>query len=61
MDVVVIEKATGRVVAEYPIIVRGQNYDPTDAEHFELAWECAVDDGVVSPSERDKYELRRST
>ena len=58
MLVLIIEKSTQRVVAQYPVTAQGQNYEPSAAEHFSLAWKCAVDDGLVRSDEREKYEFR---
>ena len=57
MEVLIIENDSGKVVAQYTINIGGQNYTPTDEEHFSQAWQCAVDDNVVENDNREKYTL----
>lgn len=57
MDVLVIEKSTGTVVAKYKITLAGLNYTPSEKECFDEAWKCACDDKIASPDSRDKYSF----
>lgn len=53
----VIDKKTGKVVAKYPISLRGENYSPADEEYFEEAWKAAVEDAAVQAEDKEKYSL----
>ncbi len=58
MNVQIIEAKTGRLLATYPIVLSGQNYDPSEQEYFAQAWRCAVEDKLVDASHRDQYAFR---
>jgi hypothetical protein len=58
MDIQVIERRSQQVVAIYPVELKGQNYSPQESEYFDLAWQCAVDDGIAKITNRDAYEFR---
>jgi hypothetical protein len=53
----VIDKKTGKVVAKYPISLRGENYSPTDDEYFKEAWKAAIEDAAVQAKDEDKYSF----
>lgn len=57
MDVIIVEKATGKLVAQYTINLHGLNYTPSDTEYFSEAWKCAAEDSAVEKDRRDKYEF----
>lgn len=59
MNVLIVEKSTGKVVAMYPVFLQGLNYTPSDQEYFDLAWRSAVDDGVVEEEKSKDYEFRK--
>ena len=54
----ITETKTGRVVAMYPINVKGQNYTPGAEEHIDLAWENAVDDRLVDAKRKTGYSFQ---
>lgn len=56
-QVVIIESKTGKVVARHTIHLEGLNYTPSDREHFDAAWQAAVDDGDVAASDHGKYTI----
>jgi len=58
MKVDIIEIKSGKVVATYPVFVRGLNYEPTEEEYFEAAWRCAVEDDVVDSDQERNYRFR---
>ncbi len=58
MNVVIIERATGKAVATYPIVLVGQNYSPTSDEYFREAWKCAIEDNLAGPADFEKYDFR---
>lgn len=55
MNITIIESDSGRIVVQYPIVLVGQDYEPTDQEYFDEAWRCAVDDGLVEADSRSDY------
>ena len=57
MDVSIIEISTSKLVANYPIILGGQNYKPLEQEYFDEAWRCAIDDDLVINKKRPEYRL----
>lgn len=57
MDVLITEISTGKLIAKYPIILGGQNYNPTEQEYFNEAWHCAVEDKLLSDQDREKYSF----
>ena len=57
MQVIIIEKATSKVVAQIPVSLGGMNYRPSDAEWFDQGWLAAVEDNLVNAKERAKYRF----
>ncbi|SOD22060.1 hypothetical protein [Nitrosomonas ureae] len=55
-NVQIIEKSSGHIVAEYPVIV-DLIEDPTDLDYIEDAWELAVEEGLVEENNRENYDL----
>ena len=55
MDVSIIEKASGKLIARYTVHLNGLNYTPAEDEYYSAAWKCAVDDEVLEPDDREKY------
>jgi hypothetical protein len=53
----VIDRVTAKVVASYPIELNGLNYEPAEHEYFALAFDAAVDDGIMAKKERDAYRF----
>ena len=53
----VVEIATSKVVASYPVELNGLNYEPDDEEYFALALEAAVDDGIMTKKDRAAYRF----
>jgi hypothetical protein len=51
-NVYIIEKTTGKVIANVPIELTATNYTPSKQEYEAAAWEAAVDDGWV-----DRYRV----
>lgn len=43
--------------ATYEINESGMDYDPSDKDYFNSAWECAVEDGVVDASQRRNFSF----
>jgi hypothetical protein len=54
---VLIMDDTGRVVTIDEINLRGINYEAKDQEWFDLAWQNAVEDGLVDEHDRTKYKI----
>lgn len=52
-SVVITHKKTGKVVAQVPVSIRGQNYTPTADEYHAKAWSAAADDRLI-PADADK-------
>lgn len=61
MQVLIIEKSTEKVVAQYPTILSGANYDPSTKEYEDEGWRCAVEDGLVKEMDRSKYSIQVRT
>ena len=57
MQVIIIEKAASKVVAQIPVSLGGMNYRPFDAEWFDQGWLAAVEDNLVDANERAKYRF----
>jgi hypothetical protein len=55
-NVQIIEKLTGHIVAEYPVIHELVNDVPKE-EYCLEAWKNAVDEGLVDENNRDNYEI----
>lgn len=58
MNVLIVETETGKLVATVPVNLQGMNYKPSEQEHFDEAWRCAVADKIVEPSHRGKYSFQ---
>jgi hypothetical protein len=54
-SVSIIEKTTGKVIANIPIEMTATNYTPSDEEYEAAAWEAAVDDGWVDRNRVSDY------
>jgi hypothetical protein len=57
MQVIIIEKATSKVVAQVPVTLGGIDYTPSEAEWFDEGWRAAVEDNLVNANERAKYRF----
>jgi hypothetical protein len=55
-NVQIIEKSSGHIVAEYPVIVEDLE-DLTDEEYCNDAWDVAVSEGLVDEDNRDDYDI----
>ena len=58
MDVLITEIVTGKLISTCPVVLGGQNYQPTEKEYFDEAWRCAVDDGLAKEDRRVEYSFR---
>ena len=52
-EVDIINKKTGKQLFTYPIVLAGQNYEPTEDEFRQEALKCARDDKLVPEDEFD--------
>lgn len=52
-----ISDESGRVVSIDDVNLTAVNYQPVDQEWFDLAWENAVEDGLVNDEDRSKYKI----
>ena len=57
MKVQIIETATGNVLTVDEINLKWINNDPEEKEWFDIAWQNAVEDGLVNNNDRDKYTI----
>ena len=57
MQVIIIEKATGKVAAQVPVALGGMNYTPSESEWHEQGWRAAVEDGLVESNNQAKYRF----
>lgn len=55
MNVRIIERESRKHIFTYPIHHRGLNYKPTEEEYFKLAWQNAVEDGLVDKDRKGDY------
>lgn len=55
-NVQIIEKSSGHIVAEYPIIVELTD-DVSDHDYIDDAWEIAVEEGLVDENNRENYDM----
>lgn len=53
-NIQIIEKSSGHIVAQYPIV---EIADASEKEYCEDAWENAVDEGLVEEYSRDNYDI----
>lgn len=58
MKVAIIEKNSRSVVATVPVSLGGLNYQPSQSELCEQAWESAVEDGLVDEGKKSDYEFQ---
>jgi hypothetical protein len=56
-NVSIIEKTTGKVIANVPVEITDVNY-MSEAEYEAAAWEAAVDDGLVDRNRVSDYAFR---
>ena len=54
---ILIMDDAGNVVTLDEINLKTLNYDPADHEWFDLAWQNAVEDGLVTDEDRAKYKI----
>jgi hypothetical protein len=54
-NIQIIENSSGRIVAQYPIII--ELIDTSDKDYFNDAWENAVEEGLVDEENRDNYDI----
>lgn len=57
MDVQIAEKKTGKSVGIFPIFLGG-SLGQSEAEYFDEAWRCAVEDDLVEQNNRADYDFR---
>jgi hypothetical protein len=55
--VAIVNAKTGAPITVDEINLSTVNYDPADHEWFDLAWENAVDDGLVEEIDKDNYRF----
>ncbi|PSJ15810.1 hypothetical protein [Nitrosomonas supralitoralis] len=55
-NVQIIEKSSGHIVAEYPVIEELID-DLSEEEYIEEAWDNAVEEGLVEETNRDNYDI----
>lgn len=55
-NVQIIEKSSGHIVAEYPIIVEPID-DFSDQDYIDYAWEIAVEESLVEEDNRENYDM----
>lgn len=49
------DRNSGRIIAEYPIVLEILGVSPMD--YCKEAWENAIDEGVVDPTRTARYEV----
>lgn len=55
-NVEIVEKSTGHIIAEYPVIRELLN-EVSKEEYCLEAWENAIDEGLVDANNRNNYEI----
>lgn len=60
MIVTIFEKERGKIIARYPVDVKGMNYIPLEDEYIDRAWQCAIEDGAVDSDSRENYSFKIS-
>jgi len=58
VEVSIIDRSTGAIVAKYNINYALLNGQPQIADIFEEAWACASQDGLVDSKKRDNYNFK---
>ena len=54
-NVQIIEKSSGHIVAEYPVVI--EVIETENEDYIEDAWENAVEEGLVNEDNRDNYDI----
>ena len=54
-NVQIIEKSSGHIVAEYPVVI--EVIETEDEDYIEDAWENAVEEGLVEEDNRNNYDI----
>ena len=57
MNVAIVRRGTGDVVARYEIHRAGNGSPPADDEYFDAAWQRAAEDGLVDIRRRRDYDF----
>ena len=57
MNVAIVKRGTGDVVARYEIHKAGNGAPPPDEEYFDSAWQRAAEDCLVDSKRRREYEF----
>lgn len=57
MKVQIIEHDTGALIGEFPIVYKLIDSNPTEKDYQDIAWDCAVEDGLVKNENRKKYRF----
>lgn len=52
VSVMIIERKTKRVIGVFPVALGGYK-----CNYFDVAWECAVKDGLVDSSKKDDFDF----
>jgi hypothetical protein len=50
-------RGTGEVVVRYEVHLAGDAPNPPDQAYFDEAWRRAVDERLVDPNRRDRYDF----
>jgi hypothetical protein len=58
MKIQITDIKVSRIVTTVPVFLKGGNYRPSEQEAFDVAWEAAVDDGLVDLNRRGDYSFR---
>ena len=58
MKIRIVNRVSGQLVAEVPMVLVGMNYQPSMDEAADLAWKTACDDKLVSPDRRDDFHFQ---
>ncbi len=54
-NIQIIEKSSGHVIAEYPVVM--EIADTPEEDLFDDAWENAIDEGLVDEYNRHNYDI----
>ncbi len=58
MDVQIFDCKNQKKVAVFTISLKGLNYQPTEAELFDEAWKCAIEDKLVDINRKFDYQFK---
>lgn len=58
MHVQVIDRNTGEVISRYLITLGSLNGTLSEKDYFDEAWNNAVEDKLVLPRDKDRYNFR---